>query len=107
MAGLSGALPTMWLSLRDWEKSKIRGILQPFNSVILCLAALGAAYHGGYSRETLVSMAMAAPAAVVGTVSGIILYKNIQDRTFRRILIILMLLSGVILLMRLFVFPSH
>ena len=106
MAGLSGALPTMWLSLRDWEKSKIRGILQPFNSVILCLAALGAAYHGGYGRETFVAMATAAPAAIVGTLAGITLYKRIQDQTFRRILIVLMLVSGVILLARLFLFPT-
>ena len=107
MAGLSGALPTMWLSLRDWEKSKIREILQPFNSIILLFAAVGAAYHGGYNWETFVAMGLAAPASIVGTIAGIVLYKQISDHTFRRILIVIMLLSGVILLRRIIAFPAN
>ncbi|MEP1206128.1 MAG: sulfite exporter TauE/SafE family protein [Rhizobiaceae bacterium] len=106
MAGLSGALPTMWLSMRDWAKSKIRGILQPFNSIILFLAAIGAAYHGGYNWETLEVMAMAAPASIVGTFAGIKLFKYVNDQIFRRMLIVIMLLSGCSLLLKIFVFSN-
>lgn len=106
MAGLSGALPTMWLSMRDWPKSKIRGVLQPFNSIILFFAALGAAYHGGYNFETLTIMAAATPASVIGTFAGIKLYKHVNDQVFRRMLIVIMFLSGCSLLLKIFVFPS-
>ena len=106
MAGLSGALPTMWLSMRDWPKSKIRGILQPFNSIILFFAAVGAAYHGGYNWETMKIMAAATPASVIGTFAGIQLYKYVNDQVFRRMLIAIMFLSGCSLLLKIFVFTS-
>ncbi len=101
MAGLSGALPTMWLSLRDWEKGKIRGILQPFNSIILIIAAMGAAYHGGYSWHTFGLMLYATPAALLGTIIGIKLFKVVDDRMFRKTLILLMLVSGLSLMTKL------
>ena len=34
VAGLSGSLPTIWLSLRDWTKKQTRAVLQPFNVAI-------------------------------------------------------------------------
>ena len=59
------------------------------------------------SRKTLASIAMEVPAPVVRNFVGIMLYKNLQDGTFRRIRIILMLLCGVILLLRLLVYSSN
>jgi len=37
IAGLSGALPTMWTSLYDWKKHDRRAILQAFNMIILAV----------------------------------------------------------------------
>jgi len=41
MASLSGALPTMWLSMRPWPKNRTRGLLQPCNLIILSTAIVG------------------------------------------------------------------
>ena len=47
-ASLSGALPTMWCSMRPWPKSETRAVLQPFNVVVLSLTALMLALQGAY-----------------------------------------------------------
>ncbi|MGI9365702.1 MAG: sulfite exporter TauE/SafE family protein [Rhizobiaceae bacterium] len=100
MAGLSGALPTMWLSMRPWEKNKTRGILQPFNMTILGVAIAGAWLQGGYTIVTLKFLLFAFPATAIGTLCGIQIYRRISDSLFRRMLIILMLLSGIGLFIR-------
>ena len=38
LAGLSGALPTLWANVRDWGKDERRGIFQTFNWTILSAA---------------------------------------------------------------------
>ena len=40
VAGLSGALPTIWSSLHGWNKYEQRALLQPFNVIILGIVLL-------------------------------------------------------------------
>ena len=101
MAGLSGVLPTIWLSLRDWDKGRTRGLLQPFNTVILLSAAVSVAFRGGYTSTTWTHLVWGLPGMAAGVVTGIALYRLVDDRTFRRALIWLMLLSGFALLAQL------
>ncbi len=97
VAGLSGALPTMWLSMRDWAKEKSRAVLQPFNVVVLGLAAAMLAIDGVYDRQTLITMAIALPATMIAAQIGIRAFKVFTDAQFRRLLIIMMFLSGVLI----------
>ena len=100
IAGLSGALPTVWLSLRDWSKATRRAVLQPFNMVVLGLSALLLAWNGVYDGEVLVATAIAAPAALLSAQLGILVFKRINDADFRRLLIFLMLASGFVILLQ-------
>ncbi|MGI9420792.1 MAG: sulfite exporter TauE/SafE family protein [Geminicoccaceae bacterium] len=100
VAGLSGALPTVWLSLRTWPKATRRAVLQPFNMVVLGLAALLLAWNGVYDRDVLIATAIAAPATLLGAQLGIFLFKRINDADFRRLLIFLMLASGLAILLQ-------
>ncbi len=102
LAGLSGALPTVWLSLRPWAKAKTRGILQPYNTVVLALAALLLAIKGAYDSTVLLALALAIPVSLASAQFGIALFQRITDATFRRLLILLMLASGIVLLARSF-----
>ena len=101
MAGLSGVLPTIWLSLRAWDKGRTRGLLQPFNALILGSAALAVAWRGGYSATTLTHILLALPGMGAGVVAGILAYRLVSDAVFRRALVWLMLLSGIALLLQL------
>ena len=98
MAGLSGVLPTIWLSLRQWDKGRTRGLLQPFNTVILFAAMASVAWRGGYTATTAWNLLHAVPGMAAGVVAGIVLYRRASDTVFRRALVALLLLSGFALL---------
>lgn len=100
IAGLSGALPTMWLSMRDWTKAQTRAVLQPFNVIVLGLSATALVVDGAYDRQTLITLFIALPATMVCAQVGIWAFGRLSDGEFRRLLIALMLVSGVVLLLR-------
>ncbi len=99
-ASLSGALPTMWLSMRPWPKSETRAVLQPFNVTVLTLAMALFALQGAYDTRALLRIAMALPITMVFAQLGIMVFKRLSDGQFRRLLIAMMFLSGLILLIR-------
>ncbi len=99
-AGLSGALPTMWCSLRPWQKAEQRAVLQPFNVTILALSAFLLALQGAYTLETLIIIGVALPVTMVSAQIGIMVFKRLEDDQFRRLLIALMLVSGLVLMIR-------
>jgi uncharacterized membrane protein YfcA len=99
-ASLSGALPTMWCSMRPWPKAETRAVLQPYNVAVLSLTAAALALGGAYSRETALHLAVAIPVALLASRLGILAFKALPDEAFRRLLIALTLVSGLVLLAR-------
>lgn len=100
VAGMSGALPTMLCSMRPWPKIKQRAVLQPFNFIILGLSTLMLAFNGGYPPSTLKIIAVSFPITMIASFIGFAVYKRLNDEQFRRLLIVMMLFSGVILLIK-------
>ncbi len=99
-ASLSGALPTMWCSMRPWPRAETRAVLQPFNVVVLGLTTLLLAYRGSYDRQTLLYIALALPVAIIASRLGIAMFRRISDDMFRRLLIGLTFVSGTVLILR-------
>ena len=99
-ASLSGALPTMWCSMRPWQKAEIRAVLQPFNVSVLGLTAMGFAFKGVYGLHTLTLIAVTLPVTLIFAQIGIITFKRLNDDQFRRLIIALMFMSGTVLLAR-------
>lgn len=99
-ASLSGALPTMWCSMRPWPKSETRAVLQPFNVVVLTLTACMLLLRGAYTAQTLGYLLVALPATLIAAQIGIAIFKRLPDDLFRRLLIGLCLVSGIVLLLR-------
>ena len=100
MAGLSGALPSMWLALRPWPKAVQRGIMQPFSMVILLVATVLLSLEGVFTSELLYNLALVLPASMFGAVIGLMLFRRMPDALYPRVLIGLMLISGGTLLAR-------
>ena len=100
MAGLSGALPSMWLALRPWPKAVQRGIMQPFSMVILLVATVLLALEGVFTSDVLYNLAYVLPASMLGAVIGLMLFRRMPDALYPRVLIGLMLISGGTLLAR-------
>ena len=100
MAGLSGALPSMWLALRPWPKVVQRGIMQPFSMVILLVATVLLALEGVFTPDVLYNLGFVLPASMFGAIIGLMLFRRMPDALYPRVLIGLMLISGGTLLAR-------
>ncbi|WP_027555514.1 sulfite exporter TauE/SafE family protein [Bradyrhizobium sp. Cp5.3] len=96
-ASLSGVVPTMWCALQPWTKSEQRAVLQPFNVLILAIAAIVFAASGYYSSRTVPLILIALPITLVFAQLGIWAFKRMTDDQFRRLLVGLMFVSGIIL----------
>jgi uncharacterized membrane protein YfcA len=99
-AALSGALPTMWCSMRPWPKAETRAVLQPFNVAVLALTAFALAVSGAYTRETALYLALGLPVSLAASRLGILTFKALPDEAFRRLLIAMTLIAGCILMAR-------
>ena len=95
LAGLSGALPTIWASLRGWGKDAKRGVFQVFNLSILAFA-LGAQALGGFmTLEVGKYVLIALPGTLLGAWLGRLTYNWLGDDRFNQVVLALLLLAGL------------
>ncbi|MCV4274229.1 sulfite exporter TauE/SafE family protein [Pseudomonas capsici] len=97
IASLSGPLPTMWCAMQPWTKTETSAVLRPYNVVILAIAVMIFARNGYYSSDTLVMMAIALPATLIASKLGVAVFYRLNDGQFRRVIIWLMFISGMLL----------
>lgn len=95
MAGLSGALPLIWCSMRPWPKAETRAVLQPFNVAVLGATTVALWWRGSYTTTTVTAFLIALPASLLAAQIGLTVFRRISDNTFRRLLIGLSLLLGL------------
>ncbi len=95
--GLSGALPTMWCAMRPWPKEQTRAVTQPYNTFALAVAVLLFIIQGVYDADGLLRIAIAFPVTILFAYIGMFIFRRLSDNQFRRLLIALMLLAGLIL----------
>lgn len=94
-AAVSGAIPSMWLSMRPWTKSETRAVLQPYNVVILSTTICLLAFKGAYDQAALRALLITVPVGLISAQVGITVFRRLTDLRFRRLLIILTLLMGL------------
>lgn len=94
-AGVSGAIPVIWLSLRPWTKAETRAVLQPFNMAILSTTITLLFFKGAYDQTALTALAITVPTGLVSAQIGIMVFRRLSDTGFRRLLILLSLLMGL------------
>ena len=97
-AGLSGPLPIVWLQLRGGPSVDQRAVYQPFNLVILALAALSMGAAGHIDAAVLTVAAACVPLSLGGAWLGVRLYRRTSEALFRRIVLGLLMASGLALL---------
>lgn len=98
IGGFSGTLPTLWCTLRGFEKDKQRAIIQNFNLSMLAVTMGTYLATGIVTRDMLPMFAIVAPAMLVPTLLGAKLYIGISEARFRQIVLGLLTASGVALL---------
>jgi uncharacterized protein len=98
MASISGPIPVIWTQLRGWTMHEQRGVNQPFNMSILAFSVVTAAIAGFLDRTFFLWAAIVLPITITGAHVGLRLYRRIDDAQFRRIILILLGLSGLTLI---------
>ncbi|HEY7643718.1 MAG TPA: sulfite exporter TauE/SafE family protein, partial [Hyphomicrobiales bacterium] len=101
-AGLSAPLPVIWLQLRGLPAGEQRAVYQPFNLLILALASLGMAVSGQIDAQLVAVAAAALPVTLAGAWIGARVYRRFSEESFRRIVLALLLASGLILVAQAF-----
>ncbi|MCD7097196.1 sulfite exporter TauE/SafE family protein [Stenotrophomonas sp. MMGLT7] len=98
IGGFTGTLPTLWCTLRGYDKDSQRAVIQNFNLSMLLVTMGTYLATGIVTREMLPLFAVVAPAMLVPTLLGARLYKGISEARFRQIVLGLLTASGAGLL---------
>jgi uncharacterized membrane protein YfcA len=98
LAGLSGVLPVVWTDVRGWTKEQRRSVLQTFNMAILSLALVSHFVSGLVTRQVLIAAIIALPGTIAGAQFGAFIYRRLADHSYQRVIMLLLLLSGVALI---------
>jgi len=99
LAGLSGSLPTIWCGFRGWPRDEQRAVYQPFVVVAQGLALVALWTAGGITADTMLLFTKLLPAMILGVCLGMALYTRIDEQMFRRVVLLLLMGSGLILVL--------
>lgn len=97
LAALSGVLPTVWASLKDWRKDERRIFFQAFNFTVLAAMLAASTVSGLVGIRSIVAFAVAAPGTLIGASLGLAIYRRLDDVRFDRVILGVLLLSGLAL----------
>lgn len=97
VAGLSGPAPALWCNLRGWPRDTQRAVLQGFLVVVQAAGLLGYVVAGLVTAEVACLAAWLLPLVLVASVAGSALYTRLNADVFRRVVLGLLLLNGVVL----------
>jgi uncharacterized membrane protein YfcA len=98
LGGLSGPAPTLWCTLRGWDKDAQRAIFQSFNLAMQTVTLAVYIASALVSAETVRLFAVTAPAMLVPALLGARLYARLSHIAFQRLVLALLSLSGIALL---------
>jgi uncharacterized membrane protein YfcA len=97
LTAMPGALPTIWCDLNGVPKAQQRGLVQPFIAVMQVLSLVLMFGRQQLSFNVVSEFAYSLPALIAGVSLGIFAFRKVQDTTFRRAILILLLFSGLAL----------
>jgi uncharacterized membrane protein YfcA len=98
LTGLAGIIITIWCNLRGMPKELQRATFQPVAVVVFAMAALMLGARGSLTLDTAKLFALGLPFLFAGTWLGLKLFGRIDEGTFRKIVLVLLFVSGVALL---------
>jgi uncharacterized protein len=96
LTGLGGVISTVWVQLGGGPKDAQRAVFQPvlfmtMTMTTLTFAASGHLFNDGVFKLFLLGL----PALLVGLWVGVFLYGKLDDAAFRKVILVLLLVSGL------------
>ena len=97
LTALLGIIPVAWFSVQRLPKNTKRGTYEPFIFITSIAAIISFGFAGLYKIEMIFDLLKIIPALLVGSWLGIKIYNKINDNLFRKVVLGLILLSGLFL----------
>jgi uncharacterized membrane protein YfcA len=97
LTGLAGILTTVWCGVRGWPKDEQRAVFQPIGVAIFAMSGLWLGLSSAVSTDTAWFFVFGLPALLAGTWAGLKLYGHLDEASFRKIVLLLLLVSGIAL----------
>jgi uncharacterized membrane protein YfcA len=98
LGGMSGSVPAIWTQLRGWKRDLRRATMQVYNTTMHIFTLTVYAETGGLRALDWRLFALAAPAMLLPAYFGAHLYHRISERIFQRLILALLLFSGIAML---------
>jgi uncharacterized membrane protein YfcA len=97
LTGLVGIVVVVWCQLRGWPKDVQRTVFQPVIITTSAMTAVWLGASGAVTVDTLELFLLGLPMLLAGTWVGMRLYGRLDEASFRKVVLILLLLSGIFL----------
>jgi len=98
LTGLSGIIVVIWSGVRGWPKDVQRTVFQPVGVATFAMTAIGLGATGTIAADTLTLFLFGLPVLLAGTWLGLKLYGRLDEAGFRRVVLWLLLISGILLI---------
>jgi hypothetical protein len=97
LTAMPGALPAIWCDFHGLPRTQQRGLVQRYIGVMRLFALALMLSHHSLSLKVLIDFGISLPALAAGTAAGIVLFGRINEVAFKRIILGLLLFSGLCL----------
>ena len=98
--GLAGIALTIWCTLRGWPRDEQRTVFQPVGVAVFLMTGFWLGGTGLIGADTLRLFVIGLPVLLAGTWIGLRLYARLDEAGFRKVVLGLLLMSGLGLVMR-------
>jgi uncharacterized membrane protein YfcA len=98
--GLAGIALTIWCTLRGWPRDEQRATFQPIGVWVFLMTGLWLGGMGLVRADTLRLFVIGLPLLLAGTWVGLRLYARLDEAGFRKVVLGLLLISGLGLVVR-------
>jgi uncharacterized membrane protein YfcA len=98
LTGLPGLIITIWCQFRAWPKDVQRTVFQPVMLAAIVINTISLSIAGAVTAETAKLFLLGFPALLAGLWSGFKLYGKLDDAAFRKVILLLLLASGLALI---------
>jgi uncharacterized membrane protein YfcA len=98
LTGLPGFIITIWCQLRGWTKDLQRAVFQPVMLAAIVINVVSLGFAGAFTSDILRLYLLGFPAMLAGIWVGFKLYGKLDDVAFRKLMLLLLLVSGLALI---------
>jgi len=97
-----GSMPVVYLGLRGSSKAETRGITQPYILALqlVSLSILAVTHSAIFDLQFWLLWGAALPAVLLGSLTGVALYRRMSEVNFRRAVLFFLIMSGLSLLVK-------